>query len=51
MVALRLAKAGYYGGDPGRVKDAPVDDVLNAFAYEGFVSDYESVEYELNRVN
>ena len=50
-MALRLARAGYYGGDVGRVKAAPVDDVLNALAYEGFVSEYESVEYELNRTN
>ena len=50
-MALRLARAGYYGGDVGAVKKAPVGDVLNAFAYEGFVGDYETVEYELNRVN
>lgn len=48
-MALRLAKAGYYGGDPGRVKMAPVDDVLNALAYESFVGEYEAVEYELNK--
>lgn len=48
-MALRLAKAGYYGGDVGAVKSAPVGDVLNALAYEGFVGEYESVEYELNK--
>jgi len=46
---LRLAKSGYYGGDPGAVKKASVVDVLNALAYEGFVSDYEAIEYELNK--
>jgi hypothetical protein len=49
LVALRLAKAGYYGGDPGRVKSAPVGDVLNALAYEGFIGEYEAVEYEMNK--
>lgn len=48
-MALRLAKAGYYGGDPGAVKRGAVDDVLNALAYESFVSDYEMVEYEINK--
>jgi len=48
-VALRLARGGWFGGDPGRVKSAPVGDVLNALAYEGFVGEYESVEYELNK--
>jgi len=49
LVALRLARGGWFGGDPGRVKSAPVGDVLNALAYEGFVGEYESVEYELNK--
>ena len=48
-MALRLAKAGYYGGDPGRVKEAPVGDVLNALSYEGFADLYSEVEYELNK--
>ena len=48
-MALRLARAGYYGGDPGRVKAAPVGDVLNALAYEGFADLYSEVEYELNK--
>ena len=49
-MALRLARGGWFGGDPGAVKRAPVVDVLNALAYEGFVVEYETVEYELNKV-
>jgi hypothetical protein len=49
LVALRLARGGWFSGDPGRVKEAPVCDVLNALAYEGFVSEYEAVEYEMNK--
>ncbi len=48
-MALRLARGGWFGGDPGRVKAAPVVDVLNALSYEGFVGEYEAVEYELNK--
>lgn len=48
-MALRLAKAGYYGGDPGKVKTASVVDVLNALSFEAFTSDYSEVEYELNK--
>ena len=48
-MALRLARGGWFGGDPGRVKASPVGDVLNALAYEGFVGEYEAVEYEMNK--
>ena len=49
LVALRLARGGWFGGDPGRVKSAPVGDVLNALSYEGFADLYSEVEYELNK--
>jgi len=49
LIALRLAKAGYYGGDPGAIKRAPVDDVLNVLSYDVFLSEYDSVEYEINK--
>ncbi|MGO8695999.1 MAG: hypothetical protein ACLQMF_20235 [Rectinemataceae bacterium] len=49
MIALRLAKAGYYGGDPERALEARVDHVLAAIEFERFVADYELVNYELNK--
>jgi hypothetical protein len=48
-MALRLAKDGWWGGDPGKVMDAPVEDVLDALAYERFRSEYESETMRLNR--
>ena len=51
VVALRLARQGYYGGDPERVLKAPSDMVLAAADYEGFLADYEMAYYELNRSN
>jgi hypothetical protein len=46
---LRLAKAGYFGGDPGAVKRGSVNDVLNALAFESFANEYAETEYELNK--
>jgi hypothetical protein len=48
-VALRLAKAGYWQGDPGIILKAPSDLVLAALQYENFVSDYERAAFELNK--
>ena len=48
-MALGLAKAGYYGGDPAQVLGARVDHVLSCIAFERFRSEYQDVEYELNR--
>jgi hypothetical protein len=43
-----VAKAGYYGGDPDKVRQARFDDVLAILEYEGFLNDYELVDYNLN---
>lgn len=48
-MALVLAKAGYWGGDPGRILAAPVDEVLAAYQYEMFTKDLESTIMELNK--
>jgi hypothetical protein len=49
MVALRLAKAGYAGGDPERVLRMRADIVVSALQYEAFVGDFEKAYIELNR--
>ena len=49
FVALRIAKAGYYSGDPQKVLEARVDYVLSILEYESFNSDYERVYTELNK--
>ena len=49
LISLRLAKAGWWGGDPAKVKEAPVDEVMKALQYEQFVADYESAFMALNR--
>lgn len=46
---MRLAKAGYYGGDPDAVKAAPADTVLTILHYEAFETAYEIAYSELNR--
>lgn len=49
VIAVKLAKAGYYGGDPQAVLRAPADIVLAALQYEAFSSDYERTYMELNK--
>jgi hypothetical protein len=49
VIALRLARAGYWGGDPCAVKAAPVGEVLTALEYETFCGDYEAADYEMQR--
>ena len=49
MIALRLAKAGYTGGDPERVLKMRSDIVIAAIQYEAFINDYERAYIELNR--
>jgi len=42
MIALRLAKDGWYGASVNGVMDAPADDVMAALHYEVFVGEYEA---------
>lgn len=48
-IALRLAKAGYMGGDPQRVSGAPVDVVVSMLHYESFLGEYERTWVQMNR--
>lgn len=49
MIAMRLAKAGYYAGDPALVMAGRVDHVMALLEYEKFNADYSDAEYELNK--
>lgn len=49
VIALRLAKAGYWGGDPEKVLEARVDMVMAAAGHETFLADYERAFIRLNR--
>lgn len=48
-MALRLASAGYGGGDPERIMQMRADWVVKAAQYEAFKSDYQDVYIEMNR--
>ena len=50
LIACKVAKAGYYGGDVDKILyEVPYDLVLNAFHYENFINDYEATYFELNK--
>lgn len=46
---MRLASAGWWGGDPEKVLQAPADLVMGAMHYEAFRADYEKAYVEINR--
>jgi len=48
IIALRLAKAGYGGGDPNRILAMPVDIVMAMIQYEIFLNQYEKAYIKLN---
>ena len=48
--ALKLAKIGYYGGNPDSIMIAPYTTVLNMLAYEKFEFDYMEKAIEINKV-
>ena len=49
IVALKVAKAGYYNGDPDKVLQSRVDHVLMILDYEKFSYDYQDVYDEINK--
>ena len=49
IVALKVAKAGYYSGDPEKVLQAKVDHVMLIIEYEKFNDDYQDVYMEINK--
>lgn len=51
MIALSLAKAGYYNGNPEQVLEGRIDIVLQLFYFEDFCNKYQITEIELNKEN
>ena len=49
FLRVKIAKLGYYSGDPHKVGEATVTDVLDILSYEAFEADYTETERELNR--
>jgi hypothetical protein len=49
FLRVKIAKLGYYGGDPHKVGEATVTDVLDVLAYESFDADYATTERALNK--
>lgn len=49
IIALRLAKAGYAGGDPQKILGMPAELVLEMHHWEGFQADYERQFLRINR--
>lgn len=49
VVAIRLAREGYGGGDPDKILNMRVDHVIAIIHYEKFRSDYERSYIELNK--
>ena len=49
LIACRLAKSGYYEGDPDRVLQAPANMVQAILDYEDFLKAYEKVYVILNK--
>jgi len=45
---MKLAKLGYYCGDPEKVMRAPCDVILQIIKYEIFENDLEKAYYDLN---
>lgn len=49
MIALSVAKAGYYGGDPEQVLNGRVDMVLHSYYFEDFCNKLQYADFELNK--
>jgi hypothetical protein len=49
FLAIKLAKEGYFNGDPDQVMNAPVDTVQAILEYEGFLGDYNEEYITLNK--
>lgn len=46
---MRLAKAGYYGGSPEKILQAPIDIVMSILDYESFEHDLSQAYEEIRK--
>lgn len=46
---MRLAKAGYYSGDPKKILEAPIDMVMGILDYESFEHDLSEAYAEIRK--
>lgn len=51
LIALRLAKEGYAGGDPEKILQMKVSTVVMMMQYEKFIDDYQTAYIKLNQDN
>ena len=49
IIALTLAKEGYFNGNPNIILNSPADLVLQTYQYEMFRRVYEDTYTELNK--
>ena len=49
VIALTLAKAGFFNNNPGIVMQSPVDLVIQTYQFNSFLQVYESTTIELNK--
>jgi len=49
FTAIKLAKEGYFNGNPQDILNAPVNVVQSILEYENFVYDYEQEYIALNK--
>jgi hypothetical protein len=48
FLSVRIAKMGFYGGDPDKVLKAPVTTIMNILAFERYEYEYQETFGELN---
>ena len=49
LMALRLAREGFGGGDPARISAMPTNMVLDAWEFVNFQAEYEETTREMNK--
>lgn len=50
FIALKLAEAGFYGGDPDKIMKAPATTILEIIRYRAFQKEWDAVYSALNPV-
>ena len=49
LYPLRLAREGFWGGDPQKIHEAPTNLVLDAWEFINFQAEYEETSLEINK--